>query len=154
MATPTPISVISGLPIVILGEAIRTWSSGYIRKNKQLATDGPYAYTRNPLYLGSFLIGFGFIVMARNPYVLISFLMGFAVIYQAVVLLEETKLEMTFGKKYQDYCGHVPRFIPRLRRHPYGAGLFEWSLVQKHREYLAWLGMAGGMMILFLKTGI
>lgn len=152
-AKPTLASVISGLPAAVLGEALRTWSSGHIKKNKELATDGPYAYTRNPLYLGSFLMGLGFVIMADNLYILIAFLVGFSLIYHAVVRGEEAGLERTFGRGFRDYRDRVPRFFPRFRRDPYGTGLFEWRLVQKHREYRAWLGITGGLIFILLKAG-
>ena len=148
---PTGISLWTGLPLVALGEAIRTWSSGHIRKNKELATDGPYAYTRNPLYLGSFLIGLGFVVTGNSVWVLLVFLIAFGVIYRGVIRYEEDDLARTFGRQFAQYVRTVPRFLPRPVRAPYRAGGFDWALVLKHREYHAWLGILGGVAVMVFK---
>lgn len=154
LSKPTALSVLTGLPIALLGEAIRTWSSGCIRKNKALATDGPYAYTRNPLYLGSFGIGVGFVVMGNSLWVLGIFLIAFGLVYWGVIRSEEGYLVRVFGSRFEDYVRTVPRFIPRWSRSPYGAGGFDWTLVWKHREYQAWAGIAGGVAILLLKVWV
>ena len=151
LSRPTAVSLLAGLPLVLLGEAIRTWSSGYIRKNKELATDGPYAHTRNPLYLGSFGIGLGFAVMGNRVGVLSIFLAAFGLVYWAVIRSEEGYLAQVFGSRFEHYVKTVPRFLPRWTRSPYGAGGFDWALVWKHREYQAWAGIAGGVAVLLLK---
>ncbi|MBI3597190.1 MAG: isoprenylcysteine carboxylmethyltransferase family protein [Nitrospirae bacterium] len=151
LSRPTVLSLLAGLPFVLLGEAIRTWSSGYIRKNKALATDGPYAYTRNPLYLGSFGIGMGFVVMGNSVWVLVVFLVAFGLVYWSVIRSEEGYLVQVFGSRFEEYVRTVPRFLPRWTRSPYDAGGFDWALVWKHREYQAWAGIAGGVAILIIK---
>ena len=151
LSRPTLLSIGLGFPIIILGELIRTWSSGCIRKNKALAIDGPYAYTRNPLYLGSFIIGLGFVVMSHSVWVLWVFLVSFGIIYWGVIRSEEEALVRTFGSEFRSYVETVPRFIPRFNREPYGAGSFDWWLVRRHREYQAWLGIAGCVGILVVK---
>lgn len=152
LADPGFSSIVSGLPLVILGESVRTWSSGHIKKNKELATDGPYAYTRNPLYFGSFLMGLGFVVIVSNLYVLFLYLFGFITIYFSVMRSEEADLEKAFGKQFLDYHERVPAFFPRVSRGGYGSGIFDWRLVLKHREYNAWLGIIGGVVILLFKA--
>jgi len=151
LSRPTGVSLLAGVPLVFMGEAMRTWSSGCIRKNKELATDGPYAYTRNPLYLGSFGIGLGFAVMGNSLGVLAIFLLAFGAIYWGVIRSEEGYLSRSFGPQFQEYLRTVPRFIPRWTRAPYGRGGFDWALVWKHREYQAWAGIAGGVAILIVK---
>jgi protein-S-isoprenylcysteine O-methyltransferase Ste14 len=151
LSRPTGFSVSAGLPLVLMGEAIRTWSSGYIRKNKELAVDGPYAHTRNPLYLGSFGIGLGFVVMGNSLWVLSIFLFAFGLVYWGVIRSEEGYLAQVFGSRFEQYVRTVPRFFPRWSRSPYGAGGFGWALVWKHREYQAWAGIAGGVAILMVK---
>jgi protein-S-isoprenylcysteine O-methyltransferase Ste14 len=154
LARPTWSAIAAGLPLIALGAAVRTWSSGYIRKNKALATDGPYAYTRNPLYLGSFLIGLGFVVSSASALVAGLFGVGFAVIYAGVIRAEEDYLVRTFGSAFGEYVQRVPRFVPRLTAAPYGRGEFDWQLVFKHREYQAWLGIAGALAILAVKAAL
>lgn len=158
LAKPSSRSIIGGFPFVVLGEALRIWSSGHIKKNQELATDGPYAYTRNPLYLGSFLIGFGFSVMVNRPLLLLLFLSAFFMVYRAVIVEEEAALTRLFGEVYLSYARMVPRFFPRLpdlpdrqaggqARWPGGSkiGGFDWRLVIKHREYYAWFGAVLGL---------
>jgi protein-S-isoprenylcysteine O-methyltransferase Ste14 len=151
LSRPTWVSLLAGLPLVLMGEAVRTWSSGCIRKNKELAMDGPYAHTRNPLYLGSFGIGLGFVVMGNSLGVWVIFLAAFGVIYWGVIRSEEEYLARSFGPRFEEYMRRVPRFIPRWSRSPYGSGEFDWGLVWKHREYQAWAGIAGSVAVLTLK---
>ena len=144
LAEPTPATLLAGLPLVILGGGIRTWSSGYIRKNKELAVTGPYAYTRNPLYLGNFLIGLGFVIMLNRPVLVAVFLVVFGLVYRALIREEEAVLSGKFGGAYEDYLKKVPRFFPRAGGTS-ESGDFSWGLVIRHQEYYAWLGMAGGL---------
>lgn len=139
--------VLAGCMLVIAGLAVRAAASGHIRKNRELATTGPYAYTRNPLYLGSILIAAGFVLAARNLWIAIAALLMFLVIYLPVIKAEETYLRSAFPG-YSDYAEHVPRLLPRLMPwRPSGAiaGLeggpkFSSELYRKHREYQAALG--------------
>lgn len=149
LAQPTPRSLLMGLPIVILGEVLRTWSSGYIRKDHALATDGPYSLTRNPLYLGNFLLGLGFCVMANRWPVMAAFLAVFALIYDATIEDEEQKLLKKFGDVFSLYCREVPRFFPRLTG--WRPAPFRWELVKKHREFHTWAAVAGVLVVVIAK---
>jgi protein-S-isoprenylcysteine O-methyltransferase Ste14 len=150
--------VVAGCVLVIAGLAIRAAASGHIRKNRELATTGPYAYTRNPLYLGSVLIAAGFVVAARNPWIAIAALLMFIVIYLPVIKAEETYLRSTFPG-YSDYAAHVPRLLPRLVAwRPQRAVAtaeaepgFSRDLYRKHREYQAALGSVLMLGALILK---
>ena len=144
LATPTRISMLAGLPFAVLGGALRTWSSGYIRKNRELAISGPYAYTRNPLYVGNFLIGLGFSLMVNRPLLLIIFIVAFFLVYRSLILEEESSLTQRFGEAYLKYKEGVPRFLPRIGGW-ISPGLFEWRLVIRHHEYYAWLGALTGI---------
>lgn len=149
LADPSSRSFLVGLPFVILGELMRTWSSGHIRKDHALATDGPYSLTRNPLYFGSFVLGLGFALMANRWSVLCGFVLLFGLIYDATIEDEEQKLLKRFGEAFAGYCREVPRFFPRMsgwRRAP-----FEWGLVRKHREFRTWAAIAGAMVVVALK---
>src|SRR6185503_3340423 len=117
-ARPTWISLGAGFAVAALGVLIRALASGHIRKNAELATTGPYAYTRNPLYLGSVIIAIGFIIAARNIWIGISALAMFAFIYLPVIAAEEKYLRSAFPG-YARYVNEVPRFLPRLT--PYRA---------------------------------
>ena len=151
LSQPILSTILKGLPVVLLGEFIRVWSSGHIKKNKQLATDGPYAYTRNPLYLGSFFIALGFVVMSNNLWVFLIFSVAFTSIYWGVIRFEEEFLSRTFGDDFASYVKMVPCFIPRLTPKPYQRGGFDWALVWKHREFQAWLGIVGGLVVMISK---
>jgi len=149
LAQPTSRSIALGLPFVVLGEFFRTWSSGYIRKDHSLATDGPYSLTRNPLYLGNFVLGLGFAIMANRWSVLFVFLAVFAIIYDATIDDEERKLLKRFGDAFVLYCREVPRFFPRLSG--WRSAQFRWALVRQHREFQTWAAVVGALAIVVLK---
>lgn len=132
-----------GLPLVILGELIRVYASGYLeKKGRKLATSGPFAYVRNPLYLGSFILGTGIIIMANNIWMVPLFLTGFLFVYAGTVRKEEQALLDFFGEPYEDYRAHVPRFIPSLKPYPQSERQsFKASLLVKHREYITIAGV-------------
>lgn len=151
-ARPTLASIAAGVPFVLLGEAIRTWSSGYIRKNQELATTGPYALTRNPLYLGNGVLGFGFVVMGRSWVFLLLFLAAFSFIYRSTIRQEEERLSAKFGERFSEYVTTVPRFFPRWRGWRSERGSFDWDLVMKHREHRTWLGILVVLALMIMKV--
>jgi protein-S-isoprenylcysteine O-methyltransferase Ste14 len=143
LARPTWSSLALGAIIVLPGLLIRALASGHVRKNEALATSGPYAYTRNPLYLGSLVIGIGFAVAARSWWVGIVLAAMFFAIYVPTIRGEEAFLRQKFPE-FAEYARGVPRMFPRLTRGPDAtnespAG-FSWDLYLKHREYNALLG--------------
>lgn len=148
----------AGCLLVIAGLGVRAAASGHIRKNHELTTTGPYAYTRNPLYLGSLLIAAGFVVAARNPWIAAAALLMFLVIYLPVIRAEETYLRNAFPA-YSDYAAEVPRLLPRLAAYrakgtagsPESEGRFSHELYLRHREYQAALGSALMIGALILK---
>jgi protein-S-isoprenylcysteine O-methyltransferase Ste14 len=145
---PHPQAVAWSLALVVPGLWLRGYASGTVKKNRELAVTGPYAHTRNPLYLGSMLIAAGFAVALLSWPVALALIVGFAVIYVPVIASEERFLRSSFPG-FDDYCRRVPRLIPRLTpaSHPgAGAGSFSFSLYLHHREYNA--GM--GAMLLYL----
>ena len=117
LARPTTSSLIVGALVILPGLLLRGFASGHVQKDKQLTTSGPYAYTRNPLYLGSLLLACGFAIAARSWWIVAIMLLMFAVIYVPVIAGEERYLRATFPE-YDDYARHVPRMLPRLT--PYG----------------------------------
>jgi protein-S-isoprenylcysteine O-methyltransferase Ste14 len=150
LARPTLQSIFIGTIIVICGLLIRALASGYVRKNEELTTSGPYAYTRNPLYLGSLILAAGFGWAAQNWWIVAAILLIFTVIYIPVILEEEKFLHQRFPE-FQDYSRQVPRFIPRLRPIPGTAGAFSWDLYRKHREYHAVIGSIAMLAALAIK---
>jgi protein-S-isoprenylcysteine O-methyltransferase Ste14 len=141
LARPTPASLIGGAAIAAIGVAMRAAASGYITKNAALTTTGPYAHTRNPLYLGSIVIAAGFAVAARSWWVVLGMVVLFAAIYLPVIRAEEVFLRSQFPE-YADYARRVPRLLPRLRRAQAGGGTFSRERYLQHREYNALLGTA------------
>ncbi|MGZ4854462.1 MAG: methyltransferase family protein [Candidatus Angelobacter sp.] len=157
-ARPTWTSLGAGFAVAAAGVLVRALASGHIRKNAALATTGPYAYTRNPLYLGSIIIAIGFIVAARNLWIGVAALAMFAFIYLPVITAEEKYLRSAFPE-YDRYASEVPRFLPRFT--PYraggggndGASQFSSALYLRHREYNAALGsilMLGALVLKML----
>lgn len=137
-------AVIWSLGLVLPGLWLRGYASGYVKKNQELTTTGPYAYTRNPLYLGSILMAAGFAVALLSWPVALLLAVGFLVIYVPVIASEERFLRATFSE-FDEYCRRVPRLIPRFTpgHSPAGdrPGRFMLALYLKHREYNALLGV-------------
>ncbi len=118
-----------GTGLIFVGVAIRAWASGIIKKDNELATDGPYSLCRNPLYVGNFLIGYGFCFINSHPLSYLAITAYFLLIYPFTIKKEEQKLQRFFGQSFTNYRASVRRFIPRLT--PYSR-LGGWSL----RQYL------------------
>jgi protein-S-isoprenylcysteine O-methyltransferase Ste14 len=157
LARPTWLSMALGAIVVVPGLLIRALASGHVRKNESLATSGPYAYTRNPLYLGSLLMGLGFAVAARSWWVGIVLVVMFVAIYLPVIRDEEAFLRQKFPE-FEEYARRVPRMLPRFAPHSdaadEAAGRFSWDLYLKHREYNALLGATAMMVALIVKMGL
>ena len=140
LARPTCRFLALGAIAIVPGLLIRALASGHVRKNEALATSGPYAYTRNPLYLGSLLIGIGFAVAARSWWVGVALVVMFFAIYLPVIRDEEAFLRRTFPE-FEEYAKRVPRMLPRLMpARGEREGGFSFDLYLQHREYNALLG--------------
>jgi len=150
LAKPTVESVLIGAALVIPGLAIRALASGHLQKNEQLATGGPYAYTRNPLYLGSLILSVGFALAARSWWIVAGIVLLFSVIYLPVIRAEEIFLRERFPQ-FDEYAREVPSLFPRVSRFGKRSGSFSWDLYWKHREYNATLGSAAIMAALVAK---
>jgi protein-S-isoprenylcysteine O-methyltransferase Ste14 len=160
LARPDRRSLVIGGAVALLGLAIRAWASGHIRKTAQLAVSGPYAHTRNPLYLGSFILGLGFTVAAASGLLLFLLLGGlfaalFLGIYWPVMRVEAATLAEMFGEEYTQYAAAVPLLFPRPT--PYRAAegsavRFDFALYMRYREYRAALGLLVAWCVLWLKA--
>jgi protein-S-isoprenylcysteine O-methyltransferase Ste14 len=129
-----------GSLLIVPGLLIRALASGHVRKNEALATSGPYAYTRNPLYLGSLLMGVGFAIAARSWCVGVVLVVMFFAIYLPVIRDEEAFLRQKFPE-FEEYARRVPRMLPRITpARSDDSGGFSFDLYLKHREYNALLG--------------
>lgn len=155
LAKPTRNALIAGACVSLIGLAIRGWAAGHIRKNAELATSGPYAFTRNPLYFGSFLLGLGFTIASGQLVLGLLFVALFLGIYFPVMRVEASTLTELFGNDYDVYKRSVPLFFPRLR--PFRNGdsrtiKFDSSLYFRYREYRAALGLVIAWGLLLIKT--
>ena len=150
IAHPSWKSIGLGTLIAIPGILLRALASGHVKKNEELTTTGPYAYTRNPLYLGSLIMAIGFALAARSVWVLIIIVLMFLVIYLPVIRSEEVFLRCTFPA-FEEYACSVPRLLPRVRAFGRASGAFSRELYWQHREYNAVLGTAALMAALVAK---
>jgi len=149
-ARPTWSSMLFGTAIILPALVLRTAASGHVKKNQEVTTSGPYAYTRNPLYLGSIILVIGFGVASRNVWLASALVITFLALYLPVVREEEDHLRAQFPE-YGDYAQRVPRIIPRISAGVSSAAGFSSDLYRKHREYNAALGSIGMMILLILK---
>jgi protein-S-isoprenylcysteine O-methyltransferase Ste14 len=149
-ARPSWTCLAAGSVIIVIGVALRAYASGYVRKASELTTIGPYAYTRNPLYLGSLIIAAGFTVAARSIQIALVAAAIFLVIYLPVMRFEEELLRSHFPG-FDEYARRVPRLLPRLSAETGMRGEFSAELYRQHREYNAALGAAAMLAALICK---
>lgn len=169
LARPRAATLAIGGAVAVCGLLVRAWASGHIRKNDALATSGPYAYTRNPLYLGTFILGLGFTIAAAGNWWLLYLVLGgmfaalFLGIYLPVMRVEASTLAQLFGEDYRRYAQTVPLLFPRFTPYDGGSGSeddgtrtrglkFDLSLYLRYREYRAALGLLLGWGVLALKA--
>lgn len=152
LARPTPVFLAASLALVIPGLWLRGYASGYVKKNAELTVTGPYARTRNPLYLGSMLIAFGFALAARSIWIAVVLAALFLAIYLPVIRSEEQYLRSVFPE-FDAYAARVPRLLPRLSPATSASApaSFSGALYRKHREYNALIGAGSLYAALILK---
>jgi len=151
-ARPTALTLAVGAVVAAVGLAIRAWASGHIRKASVLAVSGPYAFTRNPLYLGSFILGVGFTIAAGVWWLALVFSALFLGIYWPVMRVESDDIRRIFGSDYDEYERNVPVFIPRLSVWKHTGAKFSFDLYFQYREYRAAIGAALAVGVLALKA--
>jgi|SRR5215467_1446898 protein-S-isoprenylcysteine O-methyltransferase Ste14 len=149
-ARPTSHSLVWSVPVSFAGLALRAWAAGHLAKNQRLATGGPYAYIRNPLYMGTLLVALGLAVAARSAALAFLFVAVFLLIYLPVVMLEEQHLTSLFPE-YAPYAAAVPSLIPRRRPRP-SLSRFSWRLYWKNQEYQALVGFVVGLAWLIFRV--
>lgn len=158
LARPDPASLWTGGAIVLAGLLIRGWAAGVLEKDRELAVSGPYAFTRNPLYLGSFVMGMGAVVAGGQLWIVAVFLAFFVSAYWRTMARESGALKARFGEQYLRYRDSVPTFVPRLT--PYRpppeleleATAFSLARYLRNREWEAALGALAGVGLLALKA--
>ena len=151
-AQPSVRSLMYGFPISVAGLALRAWAAGHLAKNQRLATSGPYAYTRNPLYLGTLIVAAGLAVAGRSAGLALLFAGVFLLVYLPVILLEEQHLRQLFPE-YVDYARQVPSLLPWRTGWP-ASSQFSRQLYWKNQEYQAALGFLAGVALLSWKCMI
>ncbi len=152
IARPTGEYLLVGILVAAAGESLRLWASGYLEKDRHLTTAGPYAWTRNPLYLGSFFVGVGFAVATGRLVLLVALVALFVAIYFPVMKREATRLQAAFPDDFPVYATQVPLLVPRVpRRDASPNGSFSWSRVRVNREPITVLGLALAVLILWGK---
>jgi protein-S-isoprenylcysteine O-methyltransferase Ste14 len=157
-ARPTPLTLVVGAVVAFIGVLFRAWAAGHIVKNHELATTGPYAHTRNPLYFGSFLIAAGFAIAAHWAF-LLPVVVFFVFIYLPVIEREREFIRSRFPGAYDEYERNVPVFVPRPVPWQGGAaggshGMrshFDFSLYLRHREWQAALAFVAVILFLILR---
>jgi protein-S-isoprenylcysteine O-methyltransferase Ste14 len=154
LAHPTPTSILGGTIVGAMGISLRAWAAGYLQKQSVLTVAGPYAYTRNPLYLGSAVLAVG-AAIAVNSWVAAAIIGAyFALFYSVVMRREEQELRMQHGEAFDEYARAVPLFFPRMTaaKVSWGdAGTFSLVQYKKNREYRATAGFFLLMIVLALK---
>jgi protein-S-isoprenylcysteine O-methyltransferase Ste14 len=149
LSAPSPLSLAIGFPVSIIGLALRAWAAGHLEKNATLADGGPYAYVRNPLYIGTLLTAAGLVIASRRWELGVLFAIVFLLIYLPVVELEEQHLRSLFPE-YESYARRVPKLLPRFS----GANSkrFRWSVYTKNQEFQALFGFFAGAIVLVWKA--
>lgn len=150
-AQPMRRFLVSGCAVALLGLLVRAYAAGCLDKNRSLSTGGPYARTRNPLYLGSFLVGLGFVLAGARWELGVVFLALFLLVYWPVMRWEERRLRQQFGEAYDRYAAAVPFFVPRIRRAALPGEPFRWERYRRNREYEAAVGSVVVVILLVLK---
>jgi protein-S-isoprenylcysteine O-methyltransferase Ste14 len=146
-------SLAAGIPIALAGALIRAWASGHLRKNAELATSGPYAHTRNPLYFGSFVMAVGCAIAGGSWPIGAWLVLFFLAVYWPVMQAEAAHMRTLFGDAYARWSANVPLFLPRLT--PYRNGQargFHLDQYLRHREYRALIGLGVVLIVLMLKA--
>jgi protein-S-isoprenylcysteine O-methyltransferase Ste14 len=149
LARPTLLTLALGLPLALVGELIRLWASAHIEKTKALATGGPYAHSRNPLYVGSVLMALGVCIATGSPWVALATLGYFLFFYPAVIREEAGFLREKFGQDYATWARDVPAFVPRLTPGGPRTSRFAWARIRQNREWRTALALPVAALLLY-----
>ncbi len=149
---PSGRSLCIGGVIAVGGAGLRLWASGHIDKGRVLTRGGPYSLTRNPLYLGSFLMAVGTVIAGQGYWLLIPFGLFFGAVYLPVMRAEEEELRAGYGGAFEAYARDVPLFFPRFGVPEEGASRFAWARAVRNREHRTLLGFAVVAALMILMT--
>jgi protein-S-isoprenylcysteine O-methyltransferase Ste14 len=152
LARPTPASILYGALIGLVGLLLRALAAGHLHKHEVLTVAGPYAYTRNPLYLGSSILAIGAAVATRS-WICVAVLSAYFILFYSIVMRrEEAELRQHHGGAFDEYARAVPLFFPRLTAARLSAEPRSFSFAQykKNREYQAAIGILLLLAVLLL----
>ncbi len=153
-----------GAAVALLGEALRLWANSYVGHRKvnatsqaqpkigHLITAGPYAYVRNPLYVGTFIIGLGFCIAVRNIWVAASGLVLLALIYRGKVREEEEVIAQEWGEEFSAYRQAVPRWFPTFCRPAQRSGEWSWQGIVASKELKTVVWVTVGFLLLYFEN--
>ncbi len=150
---PTPRSILVGALAGVIGLSVRAYAAGYLHKQEVLTVTGPYAYTRNPLYLGSGILALGAGIATRSWTSALILFVYFAVFYSIVMRREARELHLRHGASFEEYARAVPLFIPRLTAAKLlgdSAGSFSFAQYKKNHEWQAAVGFLFLLLVLML----
>jgi protein-S-isoprenylcysteine O-methyltransferase Ste14 len=147
---PTVRSIWIGGSVAVMGWTLRLWAAGHIEKGRVLTRGGPYALTRNPLYLGSFVMALGILLAGQVYWLLIPFAAFFLAFYFPVMKAEEEELLQGYGSEFLSYAQRVPLFFPSFSRGEFASSSFLWSRAIRNREHRTLLALilTGAFLIL------
>jgi protein-S-isoprenylcysteine O-methyltransferase Ste14 len=133
LSEPSPVSVAIGFFLVVAGMFFRAWASGYINKDKELATRGPFSLTRNPLYFGNFILGAGIAIAGNNIASYVIFLTFYLLFFPFLMVYEHRRLKKKFGQQYEEWAKNSHTFFPKIKR--IEDSDFNISFYMKNKEY-------------------
>ena len=143
LASPTPASMLWGLPVAVLGEVIRVWAAGHLEKSREVTRSGPYRFSRHPLYVGSSVMGAGIAIASASVWVALCAAVYLSVTLTAAIRSEEAFLKRKFGSEYDDYCRGQAAEVRRA---------FSWARAWRNREWRAIVGLAAVAAVLAAKA--
>jgi len=137
-----------GVVVALVGETIQVWATAHLRKNVEVVKSGPYAWVRNPMYVGRFFVGLGLTVLTWRWFLIVPYVAIFWVYAQARVLGEETRLRRLFGEEYKSYCRAVRRWLPLPPKERLSEERWSWACVFRNHELRVAACVVVGMVLL------
>ncbi len=132
-AKPNAKSIAIGFIFIMMGTFFRAWASGFINKNNELATNGPYALSRNPLYFGNFILGIGIAIASNHIYNYIIFTLYYFIFFPALMIMENNRMKEKFGDNYEKWSRGLNSFFPGIKKIDFNG--FNISYYMKNKEY-------------------
>jgi protein-S-isoprenylcysteine O-methyltransferase Ste14 len=133
LAIPSARSIFGGFLLMMAGMFFRAWSSGHINKDKELATEGPYSLTRNPLYFGSLILGSGIAVACNRSIDYLIFVVYYFFFFTFLIVIERKRMHKRFGRQYEDWAKEANLFFPKIKK--VHKSNFNIAFYMKNREY-------------------